>query len=77
MHGTHGGNGSPQTFCADLSVLSFEMIEQQLGYATVIRFSIPNETIRMGDILVVMDGQGNSIPRDSQFDRQRGMGSSL
>jgi hypothetical protein len=57
MTGTDGRNGSPQTFYADISGLSFEMIEQQLGYASVIRFTIPDEVIRMGDVLVVLDGQ--------------------
>jgi hypothetical protein len=57
MHGAHRRDGTPQTFCADLSELSFEMIEQENGCATVIRFRLPAENPRMGDTLVVLDGQ--------------------
>jgi hypothetical protein len=57
MPGPHGRSSSTQTFYADLSDLPFEMVEQELGYATVIRFSVPNEAIQMGDTLVVLDGQ--------------------
>ena len=72
MHGTHGRNGSPQTFCADISGLSFERIEQQLGYATVIRFKLPDEAIRMGDALVVLEGPEIRVHgRINSIDKER------
>jgi hypothetical protein len=57
MHGFQARNGNPRTICAEISHLSFEIVEHNLGYATVIRFNIPDETIRMGDTLVVLEGQ--------------------
>jgi len=57
MHGIQGKNGHPRTICAQRAELTFEMIEQNFGYATVIRFSIPGEAMRMGDTLVVLAGE--------------------
>jgi hypothetical protein len=57
MHGFQARNGNSRTICAEISHLSFEIVEHNLGYATVIRFNIPDETIRMGDTLVVLEGQ--------------------
>lgn len=57
MHGLHGKSDNPRTIYAELSDLSYEMIEQNLGYATVLRFSIPEEKVRTGDVLVILDGR--------------------
>jgi hypothetical protein len=56
MPANQGQGGNSQTLCVELSELSFEMLKQERGCATVIRFTLPDETVRMGDTLVVLDG---------------------
>ncbi len=48
--------GNSQTLWADLSDLRYRVLEQDQGMATVIRFELLNETIKIGDVLVVMEG---------------------
>lgn len=48
--------GNSQTLCVDLGDLSYEVLEQSQGLATAIRFQLLNETIKTGDVLVVLDG---------------------
>ena len=48
--------GNSQTLWAELGELNYEVLEQERGLATVIRFELHNQTIKIGDVLVVMDG---------------------
>ena len=48
--------GNCQTLCLDLSELVFETLEESEGRATVIRFQIPPQTVRGGDVLLVLSG---------------------
>ncbi len=48
--------GNAQTVWTDLNSFAFETVEQTGGFATVIRFRPNNEQIRLGDVLVVMEG---------------------
>ena len=48
--------GNSQTLWAELGELKYEVLEQDSGLATVIRFELLNQTIKIGDVLVVMDG---------------------
>ena len=48
--------GNSQTLFVELSAFQFETLEHSQGYATVIRFRLENESIRMCDALVVLDG---------------------
>lgn len=50
------GLGNSQTLCVELSELDFEALESAAGHATVIRFRVHNETIRFGDVLLVLEG---------------------
>lgn len=49
--------GNAQTVWSELSSLTFETLEQANGVATIIRFRLNNEHVRLGDVLVVMDGK--------------------
>lgn len=48
--------GNAQTVWTELSALTFETLEQINGAATIIRFRLHNERVRLGDVLVIMDG---------------------
>ena len=48
--------GNSQTLCVELSDLNFEIVEQSQGLATAIRFQLLNKSIKIGDVLVVLDG---------------------
>ncbi len=48
--------GNSRTVCAELSALSFEVLEQVGGFATIIRFQDHSQSARRGDALVVLDG---------------------
>ncbi len=48
--------GNAQTIWIDIPSLAFETLEQAGGFATVIRFHLNNQQIRLGDALVVMEG---------------------
>ena len=45
-----------QTFVVDADEFSFEMVEQENGQATVIRFSIDGTRYVAGDVLLVLSG---------------------
>jgi hypothetical protein len=51
---TQGGNS--QTLCTELADLRFETVESSEGHSTVIRFRLDNRSIRMGDVLLVLEG---------------------
>ena len=48
--------GNSQTLCIELSELQFETVEQDQGCATVIRFQLHNQTVKIGDVLLVLEG---------------------
>jgi len=48
--------GNSQTLWTELSALTFEAVEQAAGRATVIRFRLHNESVRRGDVLVILEG---------------------
>jgi len=56
MSQTEKGLGNAQTLCVELRELEFEALEADSGHATVIRFRLNNETVRIGDVLLVLDG---------------------
>lgn len=45
-----------QTHCLDFSELVYETIEATGGRAVAIRFRLPDQEVRIGDALVVLDG---------------------
>jgi hypothetical protein len=49
--------GNLQTFFADVSDLEFETVDQDRGYATIIRFHLPDQPMMRGDLLVVLREQ--------------------
>jgi len=48
--------GNSQTLCVELSELLFEAIEEKNGFATVIRFRLHDIDVKMGDVLLVLEG---------------------
>jgi hypothetical protein len=48
--------GNSQTLCVELKDLYFEALERREQIATVIRFRLENHDVRVGDVLVVLDG---------------------
>ena len=48
--------GNSQTLCVEIGDRAFEAVEQDQGHATVIRFQLLNQSINIGDVLVVLDG---------------------
>jgi len=44
------------TLCTELGELEFQTLEHSNGMATVIRFRLHNDAVRMGDTLVVLEG---------------------
>jgi hypothetical protein len=51
---TQGGNS--QTLCTELADLQFETVERSEGHSTVIRFRIENRAVKIGDVLLVLEG---------------------
>lgn len=49
-------SGNSQTLFVELSELNFEVAEQSAGLATAIRFELLNPSIKIGDVIVVLDG---------------------
>ena len=45
-----------QTVVVDADTFEFEVLEQENGVATVIRFQIENSDVRAGDVLLVLAG---------------------
>ena len=45
-----------QTYVVDAEEFSFEMIEQENGQATVIRFGLEDPRYHAGDVLLVLSG---------------------
>jgi hypothetical protein len=43
-----------QTLCVELKDLVFEILERREELATVIRFRLENQDVRIGDVLVVL-----------------------
>jgi hypothetical protein len=56
MSQTEKGLGNAQTLCVELPELDFEAVESISGHATVIRFRLHNDTVRIGDVLLVLEG---------------------
>ena len=48
--------GNSQTLCVELSELHFEAMEEKNGYATAIKFRLHNIDVKMGDVLLVLEG---------------------
>ncbi len=48
--------GNSQTLCVDLSELQFSAMEETDGHATVIRFCLHNMDVKMGDVLLILEG---------------------
>jgi hypothetical protein len=48
--------GNSQTLCVVLSELHYEAVEENKGYATVIRFRLHDIDVKMGDVLLVLEG---------------------
>ena len=46
--------GNSQTLCVELKDLEFEILEQREELATVIRFRVENQDVRIGDVLLVL-----------------------
>ncbi len=49
-------DNNSQTVVFDADTFDFEMLEQENGRATVVRFQINNPRINAGDILLVLSG---------------------
>ena len=49
-------DNNSQTVVMEVDTFTFEIIEQENGHATVIRFAIDNPRINPGDMLVVLSG---------------------
>ena len=49
-------DNNSQTVVMEADTFQFEIIEQENGHATVIRFPINNPRIHAGDMLVVLSG---------------------
>ncbi len=49
-------DNNSQTVVFDADAFDFEMLEQENGRATVVRFQINNPRINAGDILLVLSG---------------------
>ena len=47
--------GNSQTLWVPLDELNFESLEQAQGKATVIRFELLNQSVQVGDVLVVLE----------------------
>jgi hypothetical protein len=47
--------GNSQTLCVEKSELEYTSIEEAGGYATVVRFRLHNQDVRIGDVLVVLN----------------------
>ena len=45
-----------QTYVVNADEFSFEMLEQQNGQATVVRFRLDNQRYHAGDVLLVLSG---------------------
>ena len=45
-----------QTVVVDADAFEFEVLEQENGVATVVRFPIENKEVRAGDVLLVLSG---------------------
>ena len=45
-----------QTYVVDADEFSFEMLEQENGQATVVRFRLDNARYHAGDVLLVLSG---------------------
>jgi len=56
MPDTQKQGGNAQTLWTDFAELRFQVLEQNNGLATVIRFELCNPTVKIGDVLVVLDG---------------------
>ena len=48
--------GNSQTLCIEFPELTFSAVEQSQGRATVIRFRMLNSEVKLGDVLLVLDG---------------------
>ena len=48
--------GNSQLLCIEFHELNFEIVERVQSIATSIRFQILNKSIKMGDVLLVLDG---------------------
>lgn len=46
-----------QTLVIDENELEFEPVEEQNGMATVIKFKLANPAVRVGDVLLVLEGE--------------------
>jgi hypothetical protein len=46
--------GNSQTLCVELKDLEFEILERREELATVIRFRLENQDVRIGDVLLVL-----------------------
>ena len=49
-------DNNSQTLVMEADTFTFEIIEQENGHATVIRFPIDNPRVHAGDVLVVLSG---------------------
>jgi hypothetical protein len=56
MPDTEAQGGNSQTLCTELADLQFETMESSGGHSTVIRFRLDNRSVRMGDVLLVLEG---------------------
>ena len=48
--------GNSQLLCVEFDEFKFEIVERVQEVATTIRFLILNKSIKMGDVLLVLDG---------------------
>jgi hypothetical protein len=48
--------GNSQLLCVEFDDFKFEIVERVQAIATTIRFPILNKSIKMGDVLLVLDG---------------------
>jgi hypothetical protein len=55
MQESHRQVGNSQTLCAELADLEFEVLERSEGKATVIRFRLENDMVKMGDVLLILE----------------------
>ena len=57
MPDTQKQGGNSQTLCVDVAELEYSTLEESGSHATVVRFRLRNQEIRMGDVLLVLGGE--------------------
>ncbi len=49
-------NANSQTLVIDAEEFDFETVEQRDGIATVVKFKLDNPGVRLGDVLLILEG---------------------